>query len=376
MKRRIVCFILIVLAVLLLMPDMPAKAETESAKAPMIVRVRTDGAVVFVVCDTPAEAYCITTKPVIPPADHTDWRPMHGLTFSAFKSDGTYYVRVRGGNGAVSDPKRIVVRSDFRYVLEAEGQGHLMQPIGEFLEANGDSIEAFNERIAESAIRGGLYTRAGVANVSMRFMSDMAAHDMTLSYQPRGDFSLEENWGVSPSWGTKMQREEKDACGVYRHYGMNCGTILIWAYKQAGLNIGKAGGRRGIYDSGMRHYKDDNKKKLNNGDTCDFIATKTGHTMMILDRVDTDEDGLSDSYLVLEMESPYLKLKLRSLYSVRLCTLYDMSAVFDDTGLFRQYTRDYTGSYLIKKRLFPEYYGFVPDPWDEEPEEETTPVEQ
>ncbi len=368
--KRFLQIISTALVLLFLLPIAPVNAEEDR---PLIVRVRVDGAVVTVVCSEPITAYCITTQPIIPPDDHPDWRPMHGIGFSAFKMDGTYYVRVRNADGAVSDPRVFEIRSGYHYVIEAEGQDHLTEPIEDFLASYGDSIEAFNARIAESAIRGGLYRRTGVACVSMRFMSDLADHDMTLSYQPRGDFQKEDNWGISPAWGTRLFPPEKDSCGTYRNYGMNCGTILIWVYKQAGLNLGSAGGRRGIYDSGMVRRQNDNKRPLNAGDTCDLIATKTGHTMMILDRVDTDNDGLSDSYLVLEMESPYLKLKLRSLYSVRLCTLYDMSAVFNDTGAFRRYTKYYTGSYRIDKSLFPDYYGFTCEPDDaEEALEEST----
>jgi hypothetical protein len=354
MKKRVLQLIGMTLALLFLLPVATARAA--AAKKPQIEQVRTEGAIVHVMCSEPMTAYCITTKPVVPPDDHPDWRPVNSRLFSAFKSDGVYYVRVRNAAGMVSDPRSFEIRSGFHYVIEAEGQDHLTQPIGTFLESHGDSIEAFNKRIAESAIKGGLYSRTGVANVCMRFMSDLADYNMTLSYQPRGDYQLEEDWGVSPSWGKRFSPPEQDKCGVYRNYGMNCGTILIWAYKQAGLNIGSAPGRRGIYDSGMLLRENDNKRPLNAGDTCDLIATKTGHTMMILDRVDTDDDGLSDSYLVLEMESPYLKLKLRSLYSVRLCTLYDMSAVFDDTGWFRNHTRRYTGSFRINRNMLPDYY--------------------
>lgn len=347
---RIIC---IALLVLFLLPKAITAAESEQ---PVILRAHADGAIVHVVTDRPVTAYCITTLPVIPPEDHPDWRPVSGTAFSAFKSDGSYYVRVRDAQGQISEPVPFTIASDFRYVLEAEGQGHLTEPIETFLHAHGDSIEAFNARIAQSAVDGGMYTRTGVANVTMRFMTDMANYDMTLSYQPQGNFSAERDWGVAPKWGTRLNPPESDKAGTYRNHGMNCGTILIWVYKQAGLNIGSAEGRRGIYDSGMLRRQNDNKLSLDAGDTGDLIATKTGHTMMILDRVDTDGDGLSDSYLVLEMESPYLKLKLRSLYSVRLCTLYDMSAVFDDTGVIKKKTRAYTGSFHIPADKFPSYY--------------------
>lgn len=350
MKRFLSFFI----AILLLLPFTAASAD--GLTRPSILKVRTEGTVVRFVADEWVTAYCVTTKDVIPEADHPDWRPCDGFWFSFFKTDGSYYLRVRNKNGLISDAATFVVSSGFLYVTEAEGLGHLKRPVEEFLAENGDSIDAFNERIAKSATDAGLYTRMSVANVSMTLLSDMARYGMTLSYQPKGNFTGQKDWGISPSWGKRFGQAEHDSAGTYRHYGMNCGTIIVWAYKQAGLNIGMTAGRKYLFESGYHRRFGDNKLPLDAGDTGDVIATKTGHTMMILDRVDTDGDGLSDSYYVLEMESPYLKLKLRSLYSVRLCTLYDMSAVFDDTGALKRELRWWTGSYRIPPEDFPPYY--------------------
>lgn len=347
--------ILLTLTAFLLLPF--ASATADGSERPSITDVRTDKAIVTVSADRWVTAYCVTTTDVIPEPDHPDWRPCGGFWFSFFKTDGSYFVRVRDAHGAVSDAMPFTVDSGFLYVTEAEGLGHLTKPIEDFLAENGDDVDSFNARIAKSAGDAGLYSRAAVANVSMTLLSDMARYGMTLSYQPKGNFTSQNDWGLSPSWGKRFGNAEHDSAGTYRHYGMNCGTIIVWAYKQAGLNIGMTAGRKYLFESGCHRRFGDNKLPLDAGDTGDVIATKTGHTMMILDRVDTDGDGLSDSYYVLEMESPYLKLKLRSLYSVRMCTLYDMSAVFDDTGAQRRDLRWWTGSYRIPREAFPAYYG-------------------
>jgi hypothetical protein len=344
----------ILIAVLALLPF--AAAAADILTSPSVLEVRTDGAIVTFRADQWVTAYCVTTTDVIPEAEHPDWRPCDGFGFSFFKTDGTYCLRVRNKNGMVSEAAPFVVESGFRYVTEAEGLGHLTEPMEDFLAKNGDTIDAFNARIAKSATDAGIYTRMSVGNIGMTLLSDLAGYSMTLSYQPKGNYTLQEEWGVSPGWGTRLRTMEKDSAGTYRHYGMNCGTIIEWVYKQAGLHIGRTSARKKIFESGYHHRLDDNKLPLDAGDTGDIIATKTGHTMMILDRKDTDGDGLTDSYYVLEMESPYLKLKLRSLYSVRLCTLYDMSAVFDNTGALKRNLTWWTGSYWIPKEDFPSYY--------------------
>ncbi len=344
----------LLLALLCLLPTFETAAEGEAR--PEIRKLRTEGAIVHFETDVPVAAYCFTTLDILPDPEHPDWRPCSGTAFAVFKMDGTYFLRVRTEGGTVSDSVRVTVSSGFRYTIEAEGLDHLMEPIDTFLADHGDSIDAFNQSLAESAIEAGLYSRAAVGNVCMTFLTRLSDYGMTLSYQPSGNFTAQNDWGISPAWGTKMKKTETDSAGKYTRYSMNCGTIIIWAFKQAGLNLNSTGKRFCIGNTGLVSRMDDNKAKLDQGETGDIIATKTSHTMLILDRIDTDGDGLSDSYLVFEMESPYLKLKIRSLHSVRMCTLYRMGAFFDDSGAYRRFARYWEGSFYIPKSAFPDCY--------------------
>ena len=359
MKRvsRWLCLLLC----LVLLPQLGFAEESESL--PQILDVSVTGAVITVRASEDVAAYCITTLDVVPEQTHPDWRPCEGDSFSAFKMDGSYYVRVRTEDGRISEAVPVTVRSGFVYGIEAEGVTYLNEPIETVLEANGDSIDRFNADLAYIAKEAGMYTPEAVASVCMTLMTRLAEYGVTLSYQPKGNFTLEHDWGLSPLWGTVMDHVETDAEGEYRRASMNCGTIIKWAYKQAGLNLQNDEICRGLYDFAQLRRQDDNRAPLDAGDTGDVIATGTGHTMLILDRVDTDGDGLSDSYLVFEMESPYLKLKIRSLYSVRLCTLYRMSAVFSDTGALKRYARFWKGSFHIPAEAFPAYYTESDGSW-------------
>ena len=334
----------------------PGFGTAEEPARPQIVLAQAYGAIVYVETNEPVSQYCIVTKDIIPDEDHPDWRPCEGRSFTAFKMDGSYYIRVKREDGAVSEPAYVTVSTSFHYGLEAENVKPLNTPILNLLEKNGDSLDAFNAEIAKSAVEGGLYSRAAVANVCMTLLTRLYKYGMTLSYQPSGNFTKAGDWGISPGWGTKMNKKEKDKAGTYDRYSMNCGTIIVWAYKQAGLNLNSNARRDGIYDSALKKRRGDNNISLNDGDTGDIIAMKTGHTILVLDRVDTNGDGLSDSYLVFEMESPYLKLKMRSLYSIRMCKMYDMSAMFSDTGALRKETRYWPGSFYISESEFPAYY--------------------
>ena len=331
--------------------------KSASASAPRITDVTVDGAIVRLRAEGAAAItdYCFTTKDVVPEPEHPDWRA-YSEGVPIYKSDGTYFLRVRDADGTVSDAVPVTVSSGFSYILEAEGLGYLTEPIDDFLTRNGESIDRINTAIAENAVRAGLYSRASVAAAALTFYSRMADLKMALAYQPSGNFTREEDWGVSPEWGTRLGKSESDSQGVYQHAGMNCSTIIVWAYKQAGLNLNGTSRRFCIGDTGYVQRQNDNLAPLDSGDTGDIIATKTGHTILILDRVDGDGDGLSDSYLVLEMESPYLKLKVRDLHSIRLCSLYRMDAFFDGTGAYRKYARYWENTFFIPKEAFPAYY--------------------
>ena len=335
----------------------PRFLNKKTGSSPAVTDLWADGAVVhlFAEGDAPITDYCFSSRDVVPDAAHPDWRPCDGEAV-VFKSDGTYYVRVRDESGAVSEAETVTVVSGFPYRLEAEGLDHLTEPIGDYLAGYGDSIDQFNAYLAEQAVHTGLYSRAAVAVVATAFVSRLAEYGTTLSYQPSGNYSRETDWGVSPAWGTRLKTSESDRQGVYRHAGLNCSTVIVWAYKQAGLNLVGQAKRFCIGDTGCVMRQNDNVAPLDDGDTGDIIATKTGHVMMILDRVDADGDGLSDSYLVLEMESPYLKLKLRDLHSIRMCTLYRMDAFFHDTGAYRKFVRFWPDSFRIPIDALPAYY--------------------
>ncbi|MCL2670752.1 MAG: hypothetical protein FWF10_01795 [Clostridiales bacterium] len=354
--RRIWTGILACLLLLLLLPG-AARAEEEN---PVIRSLKTDGALVYIDAwgYSPVTAYAFSTIEAAPAQDATDWRPYKGSHMPVYKWDGDYFVRVMDAEGRISEAERVTVASGYTYVLEAEGQDYLREPIEKFLEKNGDSMETFNRYLARQAERAGLFTPAAVALVSVGFLSRMAQYDMTLAYQAHGNYTRAGDWGLAPGWGAKLSKPDMDNSNkqAYLYGAMNCGTIIMWAYKQAGLNLSGTGGRDGIGDTGHRVRRGDNKIKLDNGDTGDLISTKTGHFILILDRVDTDMDGAADSYLVFEMESPYLKLKCRSFRSVRGCTFWDMSAVFDGSGAYKRLSAYWPGQFTVPVEEFPEYY--------------------
>ena len=175
----------------------PGFGTAEEPARPQIVLAQAYGAIVYVETNEPVSQYCIVTKDIIPDEDHPDWRPCEGRSFTAFKMDGSYYIRVKREDGAVSEPAYVTVSTSFHYGLEAENVKPLNTPILNLLEKNGDSLDAFNAEIAKSAVEGGLYSRAAVANVCMTLLTRLYKYGMTLSYQPSGNFTKAGDWAYA-----------------------------------------------------------------------------------------------------------------------------------------------------------------------------------
>jgi hypothetical protein len=133
-------------------------------------------------------------------------------------------------------------------------------------------------------------------------------------------------------------------------------AIVVWAYKQAGINLVNNITDSIVGKNGSLKWEDDNAVAFNAGRGGDIITANTGHAMLILDRLDTDLDGAEDSYLVLEMINPSMTLHIHSFQSLRNYTIYDMSAVFANTGRFMRASRFWSNTYFIPSSAWPDYF--------------------
>ena len=334
----------------------PAAQATPDPGAPVIACAYARRGVVHVeLAAGGAAAYAFTVVDTQPAADSPDWADAGGARrFSAFKSDGDYFLWVRGADGSVSEPYPVAVRSGYRYVLRAEGLEALTEPLDGFLEEKGSSVDALNAAIAEDVADAGLYTRCGVVTAAVSLVSRLAEYGVSAPYQGRGAYQDEEDWGVNPDWGARLKTPTTDGNGTYYYTGMQCVASIVWAYKQAGVNLSNGAAGSAIGTCGEREKRGDNEIAFDEGQSGDIVQNG-GHYLMIVDRLDTDGDGADDSYLTYEMNAPHLAFLVLTFRQVRYRTFFSMDAVFENAGRLRDRAHFWEDTFHIPDTAFPAY---------------------
>ncbi|MDO4544070.1 MAG: hypothetical protein Q4C01_05895 [Clostridia bacterium] len=301
-----------------------------------------------------AQYCCFSSVNTCPELDSPDWTRVSGRCFSVFKSDGDYYLFVRDAEDRVSEPFPVSVDSDFNYVIKAEGLRALSEPLEDFLNKNGSGTEQLNAAIAADTVAAGLYTRCGVVTAAVSLVSHMAEYGASVVYQGRGSYQDDEDWGVNPRWGARLGTPTSDGNGTYYYEGMQCVASIVWAYKQAGINLynREAGSQIGCL--GEWEKSGDNRIAYDAAQSGDIVQ-QGGHFLMVVDRLDTDGDGAHDSYLTYEMEAPHLSFLILTFRQVRYRTFFDMSAVFENAGRHRDKAYFWNDSFFIPAEAFPEH---------------------
>ena len=147
----------------------------------------------------------------------------------------------------------------------------------------------------------------------------------------RYSYQAARDWGVNPEWGAKLDHPTSDPNGTYYYTGMQCVASIVWAYKQAGVNLVSEVNSK-IGTLGERTKSKDNKIDYDRAESGDIVKTSTGHYLMIIDRLDQNRDGADDAYLTYEMWAPHLTMLVQTFRALRGREFFSMDAVFDNTG--------------------------------------------
>lgn len=335
-------------------PNAPGVLPAPAGEGPAIAYAYANRAVVTVELaqGTTATEYCFSCLDTPPGEKSRDWLPVDGDPFRVFKYDGDYYIFLRDEEGRVSEPYPITVDSGYLYPIKAQGLSALRTPLAEMFEEKGTSVTAMNEAVAADIAEAGIYTREGAVTSAVSAVSHMAELGYTIPYQGEGKYQDKDDWGFNPEWGARLKFPTKDGNGTYYFTGMQCVGSIVWALKQAGLDIsnGATGWQIGLLGEVRR--SGDNKIKYYQLRSGDFIQVRQ-HYEMVVDRVDTDRDGTADAFLLYEMESPHLSLLLLSFQAVAGRTHFNMDAVYANEGRLNVKNRIWQGTSHIPREDFP-----------------------
>ena len=309
-----------------------------------------------------------------------DWINTNKSTFKVVKFPGTYYVYLKDDKGNIVGGNKVVVNDFYDTTMLHSGKKELtFKTIERYITENGyyNSTLDFTKEMASYNKKYGLRTRESVVVGAMFFTGKLQSWGITMTYGGSNELIAKDKWGIYASWGS----------GKYSF--LACNPFVIWAFKNAGLNIygnrdkirsklckETRQGTNGteIFKSVYPPYDDYNRvcvayyligalgstsdygdniiprKSGQSGDVLQSYAT-SGHDMLIVDKYDDNNDGLSDGYIVLQSRDIglcYEKVKYGG------TIVYDMSNVYSNTGGFADYLNGWQ-NYYIPESDYPSY---------------------
>lgn len=194
------------------------------------------------------------------------------------------------------------------YTLSSDGHTILHQPLEEFLEDNGSSLEEFNELIAENVDDAGFGTRAGVVAAAVTLIGELGDnYGVKVPYYWGGGhydgviIGAHHYWGSDPDCTTYANNQTYDYCGL------DCSGFVPWAIKNGGFGMNQmlAGDFKNINGAEKVTLKS-NQAVLQPGD----LLESEGHIVLV---VGIDEDAneyicaeaAGNQYGVLFMRRPF-----------------------------------------------------------------------
>ena len=124
------------------------------------------------------------------------------------------------------------------YTLSSDGHTILHEPLDEFLEDNGTSLEEFNELIAGNVEDAGFGTRAGVVAAAVTLIGELGDnYGVKVPYYWGGGhydgviIGAHHYWGSDPDCTTYANNQTYDYCGL------DCSGFVPWAIKNGGFGM-------------------------------------------------------------------------------------------------------------------------------------------
>ncbi len=138
------------------------------------------------------------------------------------------------------------------YTLTSDNHSVLNQPLDQFLESNGSSLEEFNELIEKNVDNAGFGTRAGVVAAAVTLIGELGDnYGVKVPYYWGGGHADGVVVGALAKWGSTNCRTEANG-RVYDRCGLDCSGFVPWAIKNGGFGMAQNLASNFQYISGAR----------------------------------------------------------------------------------------------------------------------------
>ena len=124
------------------------------------------------------------------------------------------------------------------YTLSSDSHQILHEPLEDFLDDNGSSLEEFNELIAENVNDAGFGTRAGVVAAAVTLIGELGDnYGVKVPYYWGGGHYDGVVVGALGYWGSDPQCTTYANGQKYDYCGLDCSGFVPWAIKNGGFHM-------------------------------------------------------------------------------------------------------------------------------------------
>ena len=124
------------------------------------------------------------------------------------------------------------------YVLTSYGNEILHEPLDQFLQSKGTSLEEFNSLIESNVKQAGFGTREGVVAAAVTLIGELGnKYGVKVPYFWGGGHGDGVNIGAQAKWGSNSCHAYANNQS-YDYCGLDCSGFVPWAIKNGGFNIG------------------------------------------------------------------------------------------------------------------------------------------
>ena len=214
------------------------------------------------------------------------------------------------------------------YTLSSQDTTILHEPLGEFLEDNGSSLEEFNELIADNVDDAGWGTRAGVVAAAVTLIGELGDnYGVKVPYYWGGGHYDGVVDGALAKWGsTECHTYANDQ--HYNYCGFDCSGFVPWAIKNGGFKKSQdlAGNFKNMPNA--RKVTLTNKPELQPGD----LLESEGHIVLVV-----GIDEASGQYICAEaMGNAYGVLFSRRAFNESGYWGVDLEGYYNDPNYIRE----------------------------------------
>lgn len=170
------------------------------------------------------------------------------------------------------------------YELTSEGDPILHEPLDQFLESQGTSLEEYNELIADNVDDAGYGTRAGVVAGSVTMVAELGNnYNVKVPYYWGGGHSSNDLTGEAlAKWGsTQCHTYANDQ--HYNYCGLDCSGFVAWALNAGGFQCGPTGAGSFYKKNGAQKINlNPNSPVLQPGDILEYKDSSGGHAILVV----------------------------------------------------------------------------------------------